>query len=85
MLGRVSGRRVFRNHTSELRRLPAQRSFLRAAEDAVARAGDVVTDTAYLTAQEHSPAQASRKAVRAADVYVAIVGPHRDSGSTEAM
>jgi Tetratricopeptide repeat/Domain of unknown function (DUF4062)/AAA ATPase domain len=65
---------VFLSHTAELRRLPPDRSFIQAAADAVSSAEDVVADMAYFTAQETSPAQVSREAVRAADIYVAIVG-----------
>ena len=65
-------RRVFLSHTAELRKFPTARSHVAAAEAAVARAGDAVTDLAYFPGAGRAAGSGSRDAVEASDVSVPI-------------
>jgi len=65
---------VFISHTSELRVLPPDRSFVSAVEAAISRLGDAVVDMAYFTAADQPPAAVDRERLAGADVYVLVAG-----------
>jgi tetratricopeptide (TPR) repeat protein len=67
-------RRVFLSHTLELREFPQGGSFVRAAEEAVSRAGDAIMDMQYFTARDDKPSDYCRAAVRSCDVYIGLIG-----------
>jgi tetratricopeptide (TPR) repeat protein len=53
---------------------PADRSYVQAVLDAVARAGKAPADMRYFAARESSPADYCRERVRGCGIYVAVVG-----------
>jgi tetratricopeptide (TPR) repeat protein len=65
---------VFISHTSDMARFPAGRSFVRAALDAVGRAGLAPVDMRYFSAREDRPADYCRQRVTECEVYVGVVG-----------
>ncbi|RSD08157.1 tetratricopeptide repeat protein [Amycolatopsis eburnea] len=65
---------MFLSHTSELAEWPRPRSFVAAAKDAVAAAGDAVVDMSAFTARDVSPEQLDREMLAEADIYVLIAG-----------
>jgi Domain of unknown function (DUF4062) len=65
---------VFISHTSDMARFPAGRSFVRAALDAVGRAGLASVDMRYFSAREDRPADYCRQRATECEVYVGVVG-----------
>jgi len=57
-----------------LREFPQDRSFVAAAEAAVSRAGDAVTDMAYFPVRDGKPAGYCRDKVSGCDIYVGLIG-----------
>jgi hypothetical protein len=66
--------RVFISHTSDLAERAKDRSFVRAAEATLIRAGHAVTDMQYFAARDTEPAQYCVDLVGDADVYLGIIG-----------
>src|SRR5260370_21995951 len=65
---------VFVSHTWDMAWFPAGRSFVRAALDAVGRAGMAPVDMRYFAARDGSPAGYCRQRGSECEVYVAVVG-----------
>lgn len=67
-------KRVFLSHTDELGAHPRPRSYVAAAEAAVAARGHAVVDMGQFTAGSESPADYCAARVRRSDVYVGLIG-----------
>jgi SOS-response transcriptional repressor LexA len=66
--------RVFLSHTSELRKHPKAKSFVDAAEEALLAAEATVLDMKHMAARDQEPAAYCQEKLKAADVYVGIIG-----------
>lgn len=67
-------RRVFLSYTPEFSQYPRDRTFVAAAKEAVARAGEMSADLTDLPAREDMSAAYIQEQVRASDVYVGLIG-----------
>ena len=69
-------RKIFLSHTSELGKYPSppSRSFVRAAKDAINRAGDALLEMEYFPVRDQTPASYSIEQVKQCDIYIGVVG-----------
>lgn len=65
---------AFVSHTSDMAEYPRARSFVRAAMDAVARAGYVPVDMSLFPAGSETPEEYCRRRVGSCEVYVGVIG-----------
>ena len=66
--------RVFVSHTSELRKFPAENSYVDEVERAISAAGHVIVNMADFPAADQPPAQLCIERVRSCEVYVGVLG-----------
>jgi Domain of unknown function (DUF4062) len=73
-MGAMETSRVFVSHTSGMARFPEDRSFVRAALDAVTKMGMVPVEMGHFPAAGTKPADYCRERVAGCEIYVGLIG-----------